>query len=74
MPSSGLSIPFSFAAPSTSMADTGSNYVQPGDFAVDFGDKIPGDGADSIASKIVYDISIGLAVALAARWAWKAIK
>lgn len=71
--SSGLP-PLQFSAPSAS--DTGDVFNTP-EFSVDFGDIIAGAGANAAPSYlggIIREVAMGVAIAIAARYAWEALK
>lgn len=73
--------PLSLSAASSAASDNGDNLIDSGTgFSVTFGNKVTGDGAEGggvgggVVSGLIYDIGVGLAVALAARFAWKELK
>lgn len=70
--------PFNFSlpiAPSSGATQTGEDFME--DFRVDFGGISVGNegGAGaSWVSGLVRDVTVGLIVAMAAKWAWSKIK
>ena len=66
--------PLDLSVPISPVSGTGSD-IHEKDYSFEFGDvNVASDGSKSWISGVVRDVTVGLIVALAAKYAWKAIK